>query len=168
MHHNKQSIRQQCTTCQKPSCSSDRRHHPHKLCPSRHESFICTPFSVCIIDLHSALLCCKHVAWVCDMQLLPPHTLLVVCLLVCWLGREAVSHVDLIRGAMLGHIPFLDMPARCQALLQTPAGRSLPIAMMKSATAYGVVSLNIILMVVTLCMHRAVLSASHAALASGA
>ena len=61
----------------------------------------------------------------------------MVCLLVCWLGREAVSHVDLIRGAMLGHVPFLDMPVRCKDLLQTPAGHGLPVSAMKSATAYG-------------------------------
>ena len=63
--------------------------------------------------------------------------LLVMYLLVCWLGREAVSHVDLIRGAMLGHVPFLDMPARCKHLLLTPAGHGLPDSAMKSATAYG-------------------------------
>ena len=77
------------------------------------------------------------VKWLRCLQLLPPHTLLVVCLLVCWLGREAVSHVDLIRGAMLGHLPFLDMPVRCKDLLQTPAGLNLPVSAMKSATAYG-------------------------------
>jgi len=75
--------------------------------------------------------------WLRCLQLLPPHTLLVVCLLVCWLAREAVSHVDLIRGAMLGHVPFLDMPVRCKDLLQTPAGHGLPVSAMKSATAYG-------------------------------
>ena len=73
----------------------------------------------------------------CWLQLLPPHTLLVVCLLVCWLGREAVSHVDLIRGALLGQLPLLDMPARCRHLLDTPEGAALPISMMKGATAYG-------------------------------
>lgn len=73
----------------------------------------------------------------CWLQLLPPHTLLVVCLLICWLGREAVSHVDLIRGALLGQLPLLDMPARCRHLLDTPEGSALPISMMKGATAYG-------------------------------
>ncbi|DBB06941.1 TPA: hypothetical protein ACH3X3_009592 [Trebouxia sp. C0006] len=77
--------------------------------------------------------------------LLPPHTLLVVCLLVCWLGREAVSHVDLIRGAMLGHLPFLDMPVRCKDLLQTPAGHGLPVSAMKSATAYGLLNAQTLL-----------------------
>lgn len=77
--------------------------------------------------------------------LLPPHTLLVVCLLVCWLGREAVSHVDLIRGAMLGHVPFLDMPVRCKDLLQTPAGHGLPVSAMKSATAYGLLNAQTLL-----------------------
>ena len=53
----------------------------------------------------------------CCVQLLPPHTLLVICLLACWLGREAVCHTDLIRGGLLGQLPFLDMPARhCTAL----------------------------------------------------
>ncbi|KAL0039320.1 hypothetical protein WJX79_003263 [Trebouxia sp. C0005] len=77
--------------------------------------------------------------------LLPPRTLLVVCLLVCWLGREAVSHVDLIRGAMLGHVPFLDMPVRCKDLLQTPAGHGLPVSAMKSATAYGLLNAQTLL-----------------------
>ena len=73
----------------------------------------------------------------CSLQLLPPHNLLVVCLLVCWLGRETVSHVDLIRGALLGQVPLLDMPARCRHLLDTPAGSALPISVMKVATQYG-------------------------------
>lgn len=60
-----------------------------------------------------------------------------MCLLVCWLGREAVSHVDLIRGALLGQLPLLDMPARCRHLLDTPEASALPISMMKGATAYG-------------------------------
>lgn len=61
----------------------------------------------------------------------------MVCLLVCWLGREAVSHVDLIRGALLGQLPLLDMPARCRHLLATPEGSALPVSMMKGATPYG-------------------------------
>ena len=60
-----------------------------------------------------------------------------MCLLVCWLGREAATHDDLIRGALLAQIPFVDMPTRCRDLLQTPAGQALPLAMMKSATPYG-------------------------------
>lgn len=78
----------------------------------------------------------------CWLQLLPPHTLLVVCLLVCWLGREAVSHLDLIRGALLGQLPLLDMPARCRHLLDSPEGSALPISMMKNATSYGMAALN--------------------------
>ena len=61
----------------------------------------------------------------------------MVCLLLCWLGREAVSHVDLIRGALLGQLPLLDMPARCRHLLDTPEGSALPTSMMKGATAHG-------------------------------
>ena len=68
------------------------------------------------------------------LQLLPPHTLLVVCLLACWLGREAICHADLIRGALLGHLPFLDMPGRCRDLMESPAGAALPISLMKSST----------------------------------
>ena len=69
----------------------------------------------------------------CCVQLLPPHTLLVICLLACWLGREAVCHTDLIRGALLGQLPFLDMPARCRSLMQSPAGAALPVSLMKSS-----------------------------------
>lgn len=87
------------------------------------------------------------------VQLLPPHTLLVVCLLACWLGREAVSHVDLIRGALLGQVPLLDMPARCRHLLDTAHGSALPVSMMKSATAYGKPALPAYLHAVTHSLH---------------
>ena len=69
----------------------------------------------------------------CCVPLLPPHTLLALCLLACWLGREAVCHTDLIRGALLGQLPFLDMPARCRSLMQSPAGAALPVSLMKSS-----------------------------------
>lgn len=45
--------------------------------------------------------------------------------------------MDLIRGALLGQVPLLDMPARCRHLLDTAAGSALPVSMMKGATAYG-------------------------------
>lgn len=104
-----------------------------------HSSTQC-PIACLVLSLERLVLSlCDRVCmrWLRCLQLLPPRTLLVVCLLVCWLGREAVSHVDLIRGAMLGHVPFLDMPVRCKDLLQTPAGHGLPVSAMKSATAYG-------------------------------
>ena len=45
--------------------------------------------------------------------------------------------MDLIKGALIGQIPLLDMPARCQHLLDSPAGAALPLTMMKNANAYG-------------------------------
>lgn len=45
--------------------------------------------------------------------------------------------MDLIRGALLGQLPLLDMPARCRHLLDTPEGSALPTSMMKGATAHG-------------------------------
>ena len=59
------------------------------------------------------------------LQLLPPHSLLLICLLICWLSREALTHIDWMEWAILGHISCLP---NAEVFLVTAAAASTYVA----------------------------------------
>lgn len=62
--------------------------------------------------------------------MLAPELLLVLLVLGCWLGREAVMPADVVRWALSGQLPFLDLPSRSHRLLRE-APLDLPTAVLE-------------------------------------
>ena len=67
---------------------------------------------------------CMPVTSACS-QVLHPDTLLAVLFLGCWVGREAVTGMDILRWANDGSLPFLSLGALSKPLLETLDAASL-------------------------------------------
>ena len=59
------------------------------------------------------------------VQKLSPTTLLMVCILVSWLCREALTAADIVRAVLHGMLPYGDMPTHCKDILEA-AGNIVP------------------------------------------
>ena len=76
-------------------------------------------------------------------QVLAPDTLLALCLLACWLLRQAVMPADLVRWALDGRLPYLLLGDACTDILvaaglhRPPVEALLPPGMLLVDYAYG-------------------------------
>ena len=68
-------------------------------------------------------------------KVLPPDVTLAVCFLGCWLLREALMPMDIVRWAGDATLPFLRLPTLASQLLQEGqlSNTDLPLSLLQSS-----------------------------------